>query len=420
MENLLHVTAPEMGVLNGQVSLPASKSISNRVLIIRALCRQDFTIDNLSEAGDTHTLIRALESLGTTPDINAGHTGTAMRFLTSFLSTQPGTFYLTGSERMKERPIGSLVNALQQLGADIEYQGKVGFPPLKIRGKKLSGGKIKIEANTSSQFITSLLLIAPTLENGLEITLEGPAVSTSYIKMTLGLLTYFGIESRWERNIIQVKPGPYQPRDITIEPDWSGASYFFEALLLSNQGKLFFPGLSATSLQGDAVVWQWFEHLGLSTVFSDQGATVEKAKGHPDFVSFDFGENPDLAQTMAMAFAGSGIQGVFRGLETLPLKETDRIKALQAELSKLGYILSPMEEGFWQLKKTAWPTLAGSVIFQTYQDHRMAMACAPLALVKGQVEIQNPDVVEKSFPDFWEVLKSIGFRVIYGLDHGKH
>ncbi|MEE4176222.1 MAG: 3-phosphoshikimate 1-carboxyvinyltransferase [Bacteroides sp.] len=413
MENLLLVTAPEGNIVNGKVSLPASKSIANRVLIIRALSVQGFNVHNLSDAEDTLILTRALESLGITPDINAGHTGTAMRFLTAFLATRPGTYYLTGSERMKERPIGPLVSALQHLGADIEYQGKAGFPPLKIKGKRLTGGKVDIDADTSSQFITSLLLIAPTFQEGLEITLKGKPVSTSYIKMTLGLMSYFGIETRWERNVIQVSPGLYQSKDITIEPDWSAASYFYEALLLSEKGKIFFPMLSNESLQGDEVVWQWFDHLGITTTFSAEGATAEKTRGHPEFVSFGFNENPDLAQTMAMAFAGRNIQAVFRGLETLPLKETDRIKALQTELAKLGYILAPREEGIWQLRKTSWPVLPGEITFQTYHDHRMAMACAPLALVKGQVDIRDPEVVGKSFPKFWECLRSTGFKLVY-------
>jgi len=415
MENLLFVNAPSDGSVKGTVALPSSKSISNRVLIIKALCEKDFVIENLSEAEDTKTLIRALKLVGISPDIDAGHTGTAMRFLVSYLATRPGTFYLTGSERMKERPIAALVNALQQLGADITYQGKTGYPPLKIKGKKLRGGKISVQAGTSSQFISSLLLIAPELDEGLEITLEGTAVSTSYIKMTLGLLAKFGIETRWERNVIAVSPGKYQPANISIEPDWSGASYFYELLLLSEKGELFFPGLQNKSLQGDEIVWQWFEHLGVKTSFSAKGALAEKTGHLPEFVSFGFGENPDLAQTLAMAFAGSGIQAIFRGLETLHLKETDRIKALQGELDKLGYSLAPREEGIWQLRKTAWPLIPGLITFYTYNDHRMAMACAPLAIKLGQVAIIDPEVVSKSFPGYWDNLMQLGFKLVYGI-----
>jgi 3-phosphoshikimate 1-carboxyvinyltransferase len=415
MENLLLVNAPDNGAVNGTIQLPASKSISNRVLIIQALSEQGFSIENLSEAEDTKTLIRALAQEGVSSDIDAGHTGTAMRFLVSYLATRPGTFFLTGSERMRERPIAALVNALQQLGADISYQNKAGFPPLKIKGKKLRGGKISVDASISSQFISSLLLIAPTLEEGLEITLNGTAVSTTYIKMTLGLLTRFGIETRWERNVITVLPGKYSGQNITIEPDWSGASYFYEILLLAERGSLFFPGLSKKSLQGDEVLWQWFEHLGINTRFSEEGAYAEKTKGHPEFVSFSFSENPDLAQTLAMAFAGSGIQAVFRGLETLPLKETDRIKALQEELDKIGFSLAPREEGIWQLRKTAWPQLPGRITFRSHNDHRMAMACAPLALKLGEIGVGDPEVVTKSFPGFWNSLKEIGFKLVYEI-----
>ncbi len=414
MENLLLVNAPADGTVKGRIELPSSKSISNRLLIIRALSQYDFPIHELSEAEDTKALLLALESEGLTHDINAGHTGTAMRFLTAYLATRPGSFYLTGSERMKQRPIAPLVNALQHLGADISYSEKPGFPPLKIKGKKLKGGNINVEAGISSQFISSLLLIAPTLDDGLEITLGGIPVSSEYIKMTLGLMSQFGIESRWERNVISVLPGSYQPRKITVERDWSGASYFYELLLLSEKGSLFFPGLSAKSLQGDKILWEWFGHLGITTKFTHEGAFVEKTKGHPEFVSFSFLGNPDLAQAMAMAFAGSGIQGIFRGLETLPHKETDRIKALQNELGKLGYSLAAREEGLWQLRKMAWPQLPGRVTFKTYNDHRMAMACAPLSLKLGQVAIQDPEVVVKSFPNFWENLKQIGFKLIYG------
>jgi len=417
MENLLLVNAPADGVINGTVLLPASKSISNRVLIIRALCQQDFPIHNLSEAEDTRTLLQALEAEGVTHDIDAGHTGTAMRFLTAYLATRPGTFYLTGSERMKQRPIAPLVNALQQLGADISYSEKTGFPPLKIKGQQLRGGKIHVDAGISSQFISSLLLIAPNLDEGLEVTLSGVPVSSEYIKMTLGLMSRFGIETRWERNVITILPGSYQPHEITIEPDWSGASYFYELLLLSEKGSLFFPDLSTKSLQGDEILWQWFGHLGITTRFSEEGAFAEKTKGHPEFVSFSFIENPDLAQAMAMAFAGNNIQAVFRGLETLPLKETDRIKALQGELGKLGFSLAAREEGIWQLRKTAWPQLPGRVTFKTYNDHRMAMACAPLALKLGQVGIHNPEVVGKSFPGYWDCLRQIGFKLIFAAGY---
>lgn len=415
MENLLLITPPPDARVQGTIELPASKSISNRALIIRALCDKPFDISNLSDAEDTHTMTRALQNAGHSRDIDAGHTGTAMRFLTAYLATRPGTFYLTGSERMKQRPIAPLVNALQQLGADISYEEKAGCPPLKIKGKKLKGGKIIIDAGTSSQFISSVLLIAPTLDEGLQVNLSGTAVSTSYIKMTLGLMRLFGIESRWERNIISIAPGSYQGQDIHIEPDWSAASYFYELLLLSQKGQLFFPGLTKKSLQGDEVLWQWFSHLGITTEFTAEGAFAEKTGHYPEFVSFSFTDNPDLAQTMAMAFAGAGIQAVFRGLETLPLKETDRIKALQAELDKTGYSLAPSEGGIWQLRKTAWPQLPGRITFHTYNDHRMAMACAPLAIKLGQIAIRDPEVVAKSFPAFWENLKKTGYKLVFEL-----
>ena len=415
MKNSLQITPPDTRSVFGTIKLPASKSISNRVLIIKALCEKGFEIDNLSEADDTKILIRELKNEGITPDINAGHAGTAMRFLTSYLAIRPGTHYLTGSDRMKLRPIAPLVSALQQLGADISYDGQPGFPPLKIKGKKLKGGKISVEAGISSQFISSLLLIAPLLEDGLHLEFKGVPVSTSYVKMTLGIMAHFGIEATLYPDRVIVKPGQYQSRDIFIEPDWSGVSYFYELLLLSEQGKLFFPGLTEKSLQGDAILWKWFKDLGINTQFEQAGAYAEKVGSYPQMVSYDFKENPDLAQTFAMAFAGLGIEGNFRGLETLPLKETDRIKALQIELEKLRYSMAMQSDGLWQLKKQKEPDPRASFEFETYNDHRMAMACAPLALKLGQLIIHDPEVVSKSFPDYWENLKSLGFTLLYRL-----
>lgn len=409
MRNLVVVYSPPKGFVGGTVMLPASKSLSNRALIIKALCEGDVGIKNLSEADDTLTLARLLELAENSSDINAGHTGTAMRFLTSYLATRPGIWHLTGSERMKQRPIAPLVSALEQLGAEISYLETTGFPPLKIKGKRLKGGKITVQSNISSQFISSLLLVAPIFDQGLEVTLEGRAVSTSYIKMTLGLMSQFGIQARWERNKITIPAEKYQAADITIEPDWSAASYFYEILLLCQEGELFFPGLQKKSLQGDEIIWQWFEHMGINTRFTGTGAFAQKKGKYPEFVSFNFSENPDLAQTLALAFACSGIQGVFKGLETLPYKETDRVKALQNELDKIGFSLAPGQFGTWNLRKTGWPPFPGRITFNTYNDHRMAMACAPLALKLGQIAIIDPKVVTKSFPGYWENLSKLGF-----------
>jgi len=410
-DGLLLVSPPGDSTLHGTVYLPSSKSISNRVLMIRELCSEPFRIDNLSEADDTKTLQKALNSINSTDEIiDIGHAGTAMRFLTAFLANRRGRFVLTGSDRMKARPIGALVDALLTLGATVEYLGEPGYPPVRITGKKLKGGKINIDAGTSSQFISALLMIAPLFEDGLQLTLTGKPVSTSYIRMTLNLMAYFGIEYRWEGSLICISPGQYQSRAIRIDPDWSGASYFYAALLLSKDGEIFFPELTQSGLQGDENLCKWFEELGVSTRFEHEGAYASKTGQPPDFLALNFTDNPDLAQTISLAFAGAKIQAEFRGLETLPLKETDRIAALQNELKKLGFLLNYSGKGAWHLKMTRPWSGQANLSFDTYNDHRMAMSCAPLAMKLGQIAIRNPEVVIKSFPAFWENLGRVGFK----------
>lgn len=410
-EDLLLVSPPEDGQLNGAVNLPSSKSISNRVLIIRELCRKPFHIENLSLADDTKILLQALDSARTTSGIiDVGHAGTAMRFLTAYLATRNGKYDLTGSDRMKLRPVGPLVEALLNLGASIEYLGECGYPPVRITGKKLKGGKINADAGTSSQFISALLMIAPLFEEGLELNLTGVPVSSSYIRMTLKLMAYFGIESRWEGSHVRVLPGQYRERAISIEPDWSGASYFYAALMLSKGGEIFFPGLCRDSLQGDENLYKWFKELGVSTRFAPEGAYACKVGQPPDYFKLNFTDNPDLAQTMSLAFAGAKIQAAFSGLETLPFKETNRITALQKELKKLGYWLTCTDGGNWQLKMMTTTIRSEPLCFDTYNDHRMAMACAPLALKYGRISVWDPLVVVKSFPGFWENLNNIGFK----------
>jgi 3-phosphoshikimate 1-carboxyvinyltransferase len=410
-DGLLLVNPPGDKTLHGTVYLPSSKSISNRVLIIRELCREPFRIDNLSEADDTKTLQQALNSLKSTDGvIDVGHAGTAMRFLTAYLATSYGRFVLTGSDRMKVRPIGALVDALLTLGSTVEYIGEPGYPPVMITGKKLKGGKINIDAGTSSQFISALLMIAPLFDDGLQLTLTGKAVSTSYIRMTLNLMAYFGIEYQWEGSLICIRPGQYRSRAIRIEPDWSGASYFYAALLLSKDGGIYFPELTPSGLQGDENLCKWFEELGITTRFEREGVYASKTGQPPDFLTVNFTDNPDLAQTIALAFAGAKIQAEFRGLETLPLKETDRIAALQTELKKLGFLLNYSGKGAWHLKMTQPWSRQASLCFDTYNDHRMAMSCAPLALKYGQIAIRNPEVVIKSFPAYWENLGRVGFK----------
>lgn len=413
MEPYILVEPPENKHISGTIHLPASKSLSNRALMIQALGTQ-IKVNNLSDAQDTKIMAEAIRSVaeGTTI-IDIGHAGTAMRFLTAFLSVQSGSFVLTGSHRMQQRPIGPLVSALQHLGAEISYLGEQGYPPLKITGKPLRGGTLKITSGLSSQFVSALLLIGPTLPQGLTVILDEAPASPSYIRMTMGLMAKCAAECNWEQNTIRVMPGGYPAGSIEIEPDWSAASYFYAALMLAQSGHLIFPGLKQESLQGDAILFQWFDNMGLQTQFSKEGAVVVKTGTCPEFLALDFTDNPDLAQTLAMALAGCGMQARFKGLHTLPLKETDRIKALVEELYKVNYSFTDMGNGTWQMIQSARPAMPGVITFKSHDDHRMAMSCTPLALRLGKIQITDPGVVDKSFPGFWKNCADAGFILKY-------
>ncbi len=390
-------------IIKGNVKLPASKSISNRVLIIQALCGQKLEIENLSKADDTEVLQQALSKDDSKIDI--GHAGTAMRFLTAYFATQEGEkAELTGSERMQERPIGELVNVLRELGASIEYKNKDDFPPLMIAGKKIKGGSINIDASISSQFISALLLIAPYFENGLEINLKGKIVSKTYIQMTLDVMEHFGVKSNWIKNKIRIKPQEYQPSDYTIELDWSAASYLYSMVAFAKKADVFLQGLSLSSIQGDSILVDMMEPFGVLTKQEENGVRLTKKDiALTKELTFDFTDCPDLAQTFIVLCAGLGIKAKIKGVQTLYIKETNRLKALQAELSKLGVSFE---------KNSDWYVLSGKVKpsskpIKTYNDHRMAMAFAPLTILLGEVKIENADVVSKSFPEFWNVMSSL-------------
>jgi 3-phosphoshikimate 1-carboxyvinyltransferase len=396
--------------VQGRIDLAGSKSISNRVLIIQALCEEDFPIYRIANAKDTDTLQQLLASENEVLD--AGPAGTTFRFMTAFLSLQQGTQTLTGSERMKQRPIGVLVEALRKLGANIEYLEKEGYPPLKIgtpNDTLESGGmNLSIPASVSSQYISALLLIAPTLKNGLELTLTGKIVSRPYIQMTLNLMAYFGVKHEWNGQTIIVKPQSYQARPFTVEGDWSAASYYYAVAAFANDDlHLQLDGLFADSVQGDAVVAKLSEHFGVQSTFNDAGVLLMKVKNHTigDF-EYNFLECPDIAQTLAVMCGGLGVKGHFLGLETLKIKETDRVNALYQELKKINVLFEEQEDGSC--------TVSGTVIFRntpqfpTYEDHRMAMAFAPLAMFH-EVNIEEPEVVGKSYPDFWEDFEKLGF-----------
>lgn len=403
--------------IQGQLRLTGSKSISNRALIIRALSGADFPIEQLAKANDTDLMMALLASDEEVRD--AGPAGTTFRFLTAYLSLQKGSQILTGTERMKQRPIGVLVEALRQLGANIDYLEEEGYPPLRI-GEPNDLGKskdLRISAGTSSQFISALLMIAPVLPNGLHLHLEGKIVSRSYIEMTLGLMQHFGVSHEWEGQTISIKPQSYESKPFIAEADWSAASYHYAMAAFADELDLQLDGLFENSFQGDAALVEIMEQFGVHSEFNETGVRLTKTGAAlPPMFEWDFILCPDIAQTMAVVCAGLGVQGLFTGLETLSIKETDRIQALKNELGKVGAYLSKLPARFSPNSNKEYYTVEGTAAFSaiptfdTYEDHRMAMAFAPLAMM-GQIKIEDPMVVIKSYPAFYEDLELLGFVV---------
>ncbi len=395
--------------ITGLVDLAGSKSIANRALVIRALCKAPFPIHRLANAQDTQLMDTLLRSDSEIRD--AGPAGTTFRFLTAYLSLQMGSQVLTGTARMKQRPVGLLVDALRTLGADIQYLEKEGYPPLRIGAPNKEMGrnnKVSIPANTSSQYLSALLMIAPTLPDGLELTLIGEIVSRPYLEMTLSLMQYFGIEYQWQDQTIIIRPQEYQPRPFTVEADWSAASYHYAMAAFADELDLQLNGLFEHSIQGDAVLADMMTHFGVQTTFNEQGVRLTKTSSGNRPFEKDFLYCPDLAQTMAVICAGTGVEGHFTGLQTLRIKETDRIAALHNELKKIGVDFSedPDKKDWFVVKGKAQFSWLPS--FSTYEDHRMAMAFAPLAMFHS-IEIEEPEVVRKSYPDYWKDLKHLGF-----------
>lgn len=384
--------------------LPGSKSESNRVLIIQALTQKRFDIKNISDSADTQTLRSLLEKQHSKIVFDVGHAGTTMRFLTAYFAVLEGERILTGSDRMKQRPIGTLVCALQELGAEITYLEKEGFPPLKIKGTTLTKSQITIDGSVSSQFISALLMIAPTLKHGLSINLAEPIVSKSYLQMTLKMMHYFGIDYTWVNNCITIPPQTYLPKNITIEADWSSASYFYELAAFSTSAEITLIGLKNNSLQGDWIIQEIFSQFGVETRFQNENFILKKIENFTpnNTFDYDFTNCPDLTQTLAVTCAGLGIQAKLTGLKTLRIKETDRLQALKTELEKIGCRVTIETNDTLILEPS--PMFPNEVSISTYNDHRMAMAFAPLMLKIKSVFIENPNVVDKSFPHFWEQL----------------
>ena len=403
----LRLTFPDKAI-HGNIRVTGSKSESNRLLLLRALYDQ-LELRNLSNSDDTRVMSEGLRREEGIVDIH--HAGTAMRFLTAFFASAEGKeVTLTGSDRMKERPVSILVDALRTLGAHIEYAGEEGYPPLHILGRKLQNRKVALAANVSSQYISALLLIAPSLENGLELHLEGKITSVPYIEMTLALLREIGVETSFSDGVIRVSPlGAVPEKVLTVESDWSSASYFYSIAAICDQASLTIESYKKNSLQGDSVLQKIYREFGVASTFSGHSLRLEKTRGFgmPAHIQLDLSDAPDIAQTIAVSCFANGIGCHLTGLHTLKIKETDRLEALKTELGKLGAGIRVTDK---ELFLEPGGTINPEVAIDTYNDHRMAMAFAPLG-IKVPVVINDAGVVSKSYPDFWSDLESLGFCI---------
>ncbi len=391
----------------GNIALPTSKSISNRLLMMSVLCGSKAVADNLSESDDTRVMIEALQ--GDKKLVDVGAAGTSMRFLTAYLATLPGTHEITGSDRMKKRPIALLVDALRQLGAKIDYVGEEGFPPLRITGGSIKGGHLTLPGGVSSQYISALMMIGPTLRGGLTISLEGNVISTPYIEMTKAVMEAFGAHVSWESNVISVAERKYIYSQKSVEGDWSAASYWYAMAALMPGTKVKLLGLHRDSLQGDSAVARIAAPLGVSTTFEPDGALISSSDVHLNEYEYNFICQPDLAQTFVVLCCLMGVHFRFTGLQSLRIKETDRMAALENELRKIGFVIQSNGVDTLSWDGTTCPPSHEPIA--TYKDHRMAMAFAPSALTLGEVLIAEPEVVSKSYPKFWDDLRSVGFSI---------
>ena len=412
MSNAYRISCPQAG-LQGSIILEPSKSISNRVLIIRSLCREHFDIHRLSQSDDTDALVRMLSS--DKDVLYSGHAGSSYRFMVARACLGHKEIKLDASEQLRRRQIGPLVKALQTLGADITYLNKEGFPPLQIKPTEHFGkgtNEIHLQAGISSQYVTALLLIAPYLPKGLIIHLSGHPVSLPYIQMTLEVMKWFGVDHDWKENTISINPGQYTAKEYSVEGDWSAAGYFYSMAALAPVANIEIEGLYEKSLQGDSVVKDIFEHFGVTTTYTETGIHIRK-KDHPPRpkeVRYNFSDYPDLAQTIMVTLAGMGVKGILSGLKTLRIKESDRIAAMETELAKvkikMNIIDQPEDIVCVLTGKAKWKDKAK---FNTYEDHRMAMALTPLALL-NPIIIREPEVVSKSYPGFWRDVSKIGLK----------
>ncbi len=405
-----YIISPPPGPVQDTIYIPSSKSISNRILIIKTLSGSSAVLENLSDSDDTRLLQLAMEQKSPVRDV--GHAGTAMRFLTAYFALRPGHVILTGSKRMKQRPLAPLIDALRALGGRIECLEQEGYPPIGISGGTLRGGEIEIDGGISSQFISALMMVAPYLEGGLRLTLTGRVVSETYLLMTLALMHRAGVTADYDGRVISIPGQGYWLDDFMVEGDWSAASYWFQVAALLPGSRLKLPHLYRRSIQGDSALTGVFSHLGVTTRFDEDGIELRsEGKRDPGPLRIDFLNMPDLVQTLVPTCCALGIPFRFTGTSTLLVKETDRIAALQKEMGKLGYELVAGSGG----ESISWDGERGTPEsrpeINTYNDHRMAMAFAPLCITEGEMIIDQPGVVTKSYPGYWDDLRKAGFSI---------
>lgn len=404
---------PPSSAIDAYIELPGSKSISNRLLMIRAISGLDINFRNLSDSEDTVLLAKALGAIKGKQSgvLDIHHAGTDMRFLAAYLANRKGEWTLTGSERMKQRPIAELVDALRKLGADISYSENEGFPPLKIKGKKLKGGPMEIDGSISSQFISALVLISPNFENGLELTIKGEIVSLPYISMTVELLKQFGVFISFQGNKIITSPLEFTllNTNVFVESDWSAASYWYSIAALSESVEIDLLHLDRESLQADCILPELYNKLGVKTEYIEKGVRLSRKPVSETELRYDFTNCPDIAQTVAVTCLGLGVKANLTGLKTLKIKETDRITALKTELEKFGAIVEITNDALSITPPSALRTPNSEL--RTYNDHRMAMCFAPLTIKSPGLKIEHPEVVEKSYPAFWDDLEQAGFTI---------
>jgi len=384
----------------GSIDLESSKSISNRLLIIKKLCKTKFEIQNLSKAKDTKILNKILDDFETKKEINCEDAGTALRFAIAFLASKKGSWIISGSKRMHERPVKHLIDCLVELGAEINYLEKEGFPPIEIKSKKLKSKKLSLPGNISSQFISALLMVAPTIENGLTLEITSKVLSKPYITMTLDLMSEFGIEYTWENNLIKVEQQNYLAKNIKVENDWSAASFWYSFLALSKSGEIKIPDLYANSIQGDSVLPSIYSKLGVKTEFNEDSIVLYETKNIAKEIELDLSNHPDLALPIIVTCCGLGIKAHLMGLESLKIKESNRLESIKKELRKFN-ISCEIDSSSIKIKESQNIVKPKSTI-ECHNDHRIAMSIAPLSMKVGSIKFDNKNVVNKSYPKFWE------------------